>query len=124
MESIDSSERVSPVRLGTGEAPKHTQPEHRMCAYYPEMVPSCQHGEEAMGAFYSEDYVKDLRITGQLLVASIERLTSAVKKAGPALIKEVGEEALYSASDYLGPLSRTQIINLQQLADYMREITK
>ena len=124
MESIDSAELVSPVRLGVGDAPKHTQPEHRMCPYYPEMVPQCQHGEDAIGAFYNEDYVKDLRITGQMMVAAVERITSSIKKAGPALIKEVGEEALYTAPDYLGPFTRAQVIKLQQLTDYMKEITK
>jgi hypothetical protein len=44
---------------------------HELCAYYPgsgegEMV--CPHGEQALGAFYSEDLVKELKEMAHFLI--------------------------------------------------------
>lgn len=74
VEPIKSAEVLGQVRVSLGEAPKHTQDEHRGCAYYPMTTSTeianelpvfvgmrCPHGVDASGAFYSEDYVRQLK---------------------------------------------------------------
>lgn len=71
MEGIPSKGIVSPATLKQGEAPVHTHPDHRGCAYYVTTTylqdgestdMQCPHGAIASGAFYSEDRVRDLEL--------------------------------------------------------------
>lgn len=90
MKSINSEERFGRVSVGTGEAPTHTDEDHRRCAYYLtssviDQSPGgnetliCQHGVEpggsrGIGAFYSEDYVRQMRELAQEFLGEVDGL--------------------------------------------------
>lgn len=80
VEEIKSAEKFGDATLNQGPAPKHTQEEHALCAFYPIVTSMhglfvgmrCPHDVEASGAFYSEDYVRELKITAQQLIAEMD----------------------------------------------------
>ena len=76
VEPIKSEEVFGKATVGQGPAPKHTRPGHEACAYYWSEAAEdkqCEHGYVIVGgAFYSEDYVRELRIAGQRLLAEID----------------------------------------------------
>jgi len=64
MEAIPPGEAVMPATILQSEPPPHTAPGHEECAYYVdgENIPlECPHGYKSIGAFYSEDYVRELK---------------------------------------------------------------
>lgn len=72
--SINSTEKLGDVSLSSGSAPRHTEEGHERCAYYQEGLGAryqgllCEHNNEATGAYYSEDYVKELKQAIQAVV--------------------------------------------------------
>ena len=84
VEQIPSGEAIGDASLSLGEAPKHTQDEHIKCAYYlttmradpggghpAEAGLRCPHGAWAEGAFYSEDWVLQVRVAMQKLTVEL-----------------------------------------------------
>ena len=89
VQPIESEEIFGNATAVQGEAPKHTMEGHERCAFYPaELVEGneapkggflkgplvCPHGEEATGAFYSEDYIKELKHIAHLVIDRIDDL--------------------------------------------------
>lgn len=85
VEPINSEEKVAAPTVAQGESPKHTQEEHRYCAYYPvtagfEASPGnflfvgmrCPHEVESTGAFYNEDYIRELKLVAQAVIRELE----------------------------------------------------
>jgi hypothetical protein len=78
--SIDSEEKFGKATLQQGESPRHTHEGHENCAYYevsyeegPGTVWECEHGFVIThGAAYSEDYVRELKLAAQRLIAEID----------------------------------------------------
>lgn len=75
MDSIDSDERIGPVSVSNGQPPSHSEKGHERCAYYldgdSDSSMRCPHDETARGAFYNEDYVRELK---QLVQRFVERM--------------------------------------------------
>lgn len=113
MESIPSAVKIGHATLGAGEAPKHTDPEHRDCAYYPTVEPVlCPHGAEAMGAFYSEDFVRELRTTSHELISLLDKLQSQAHFEGPH------RAAMFD------PIFPSDMRRLRNVTDLLRLLTK
>lgn len=78
VESIKSSEMFGNASIGQPVAPKHTQEGHESCAYYitedNDGYIRCPHDEKALGAFYSEDHVKQLVSLGQEFLNEVDGL--------------------------------------------------
>jgi len=84
VEPIQSREVFGNVSASLGDAPIHTANGHKQCAYYippPELSDDpiteskwlqCPHGREADGAFYSEDYIKELKLACHRLLHELD----------------------------------------------------
>ena len=76
VEPIGTSERFGIAEVKGPAAPKHVVPGHETCAYYvsstndPDVM-ICPHEQAAKGAFYSEDYVRELKIVSQQVLGWI-----------------------------------------------------
>jgi len=73
VQPIASREIFGNISVGRGPAPIHTVEGHELCAYYLDVndegaAITCPHGENANGAFYSEDLVKELKETVHFLI--------------------------------------------------------
>lgn len=125
MDAIRSTAVVPPAKLTQAPPVMHTSADHKNCAYYGDSQKLyCVHGDPATGAFYSEDYIRDLRILSQGLVTSLESMFALVKKANAHLVREVGEVALYNEGDYLGPMKRTEIIQAEKMLNELKELVR
>ena len=81
VDAIRSTAVVPPAKLTQAPPVMHTSADHKNCAYYGDSQKLyCVHGDPATGAFYSEDYIRDLRILSQGLVTSLESMFALVKK--------------------------------------------
>jgi hypothetical protein len=92
MESIKSTEVLGRVSASLGEAPVHTEEDHKRCAYYinlAEGVMQCPHGELATGAFYSEDYVNEMRRTMHQFLASFRASNPPITGITKTLLQKV-----------------------------------
>jgi hypothetical protein len=77
MQGIPTKSILGNVRAVQSEAPKHTEAGHTACAYYHttdegehlRRPMSCPHGCRSDGAFYNEDYIRDLRIACQSIIS-------------------------------------------------------
>jgi len=89
MHGLPSEERFGKASLSQPVAPKHTEESHEQCAYYPATEVEdnrsvnggflkgpmiCDHKEEAHGAFYSEDYVNQMRRLAQAFLGQVDGL--------------------------------------------------
>lgn len=115
MESIPSGVKFGIPSLGGGEAPKHTNPEHRDCAYYlQDDLPllHCPHEEEAGGAFYSEDFVRELRTTSHELIAMLDKLQKQAHIEGPNQVV------------IFDPIFPSDMRKLRNITDLLRLLTR
>jgi len=78
MKGIPSREIVTVPEMIPGIAPRHTDPDHRLCAYYlketffqhgESIDMMCPHNKTAGGAFYNEDFVRRFRELSHRLIA-------------------------------------------------------
>lgn len=80
MEGIPSRAIVTKPTMMSSPPPKHTIPGHEQCAYYlrhddyEAQDLMCPHGLIADGAFYSEDYIRELRELSHRLISHFEIL--------------------------------------------------
>lgn len=74
VQPIESEERLGSAEVGAPTAPKHTAEGHESCAYYPGFKPTCTHDEMANGAFYSEDYVREIKQAAHQVLGLLDGL--------------------------------------------------
>jgi len=77
VEQIPSGEVFGDATATLGEAPKHTKVGHELCAYYEPRDGYgpfvCPHDQEAFGAFYSEDLLKEIKLVAHQLIGAIDK---------------------------------------------------
>lgn len=118
MESIKPQEKSGHPSLSRNEAPKHTAPEHRQCAYYPvisgniHVGMSCPHDNNATGAFYSEDYIRELKETAHDLIHQLDEFQTKAHATGPMTI--VMFDAIFPS----------EMRQLRNATDHLRLLTK
>lgn len=80
VEEIKSQQVFGDASVTPGEPPKHTATGHERCAHYltiPEVENGflvCPHDQQAWGGFYSEDYVREIRIAAQKVISRIDQM--------------------------------------------------
>jgi len=78
MHGLPSEERFGKASLSQPVAPKHTQDGHEKCAYYltedNDGFMYCIEDSKAHGAFYSEDYVNQMRRLAQAFLGQVDGL--------------------------------------------------
>jgi hypothetical protein len=93
MEAINSKEVLGDVKASLGEAPKHTMEGHDRCAYYVDPSidrrPMCPHGMAASGAFYSEDYVNEMRRSMHQFITSVRASNLPISGTMKTLLHKV-----------------------------------
>lgn len=138
VEPIRSREVLGKVQVSLGEAPKHTHEDHRRCAYYAkteqvaEDVPDflfidmeCPHGASAGGAFYNEDYVRQLKQTIHILL----ELLPSKHPINHSMVSLTRQEVAHNflTDDYrgfLGPYEPEDLGYLRSIVEELEELSK
>lgn len=141
VEPIRSSEKFGQASMGQGPAPKHTATGHESCAYYvqlgitydpsdpldfnrpigepvtPFIDMECPHRMGAGGAWYSEDYIKEIRETMHQLLELLPMQRSFTEEIYQ------NHEALYGYA-WIGPVEADNLGYMRLLVDKMKDLTK
>lgn len=129
VEPILSREKFGNVSMSGSIPPKHTDPEHLTCAYYwseLEEKKICPHGNEATGAFYNEDFIRELRETSHELLGLLPTLETAhlhtMKRVLTATI--VNNRMQYDDLGWMGPFELSDLGYMRSLVDKLIELTR
>lgn len=145
MEAIPSGVKFGRATVGQGERPKHTNDDHRACAYYvklgetgeyfggedgkgsvitPFIEMECPHGFSAGGAFYSEDFVFELRQLAHAILAEARHWAHPDMRKSANDIEKNSYRMSHPNAVFLGPVEVEDVGKVRLLLEELEEMTK